>query len=877
MRLCSKYHQNLYSKKDYEVILNNIQDYAIFTLTPKGNIQSWNAGAKAIKGYEKKEVVGKYFSIFYTPKDRTKNLPKQLLKIAQKQGKYQGEGWRVRKDGSFFWAKVLIQPIYNSKKKLLGFIKITSDLTKQHQLEEEKNKLVAIIEESIDFISSADLEGNLLYINKKGKSMVGLPHDFDVTQLKISDMHPSWASKIVEEEGIPTTYKKGTWKGENALLHRNGKEIAISQVIILHRDKQGKPNYLSTIIRDISEQKSIEQQLEASHLLNETILSSAKHIMVATDQHGVVIVYNKAAEKAFGYKPQEVVNKKTPLIWHDHDELVKRANVLTEELGEEVKPGFDVFVKKITQGAMDDREWTFIRKNGTRFPGILTPTVMYNNQDELVGFLGIVNDITEEKLAQDALKNSEETFRTAMSYSAIGMAIVSNEGRWLKVNRALCNMLGYREDELLQLDFQTVTYPEDLERDLILMRQLLCKQIDTYQLEKRYLHKDGHVIWGMISASMLRHSDGSPKWIITQIQDITQKMDLELELKKEAEIVNLAHDAIIVRNLKDEITFWSQGAEATYGWTAKEALGQITHILLQTIFPEPVSQIKAKLKKQKSWEGELTHRHKTGKTLVVNSRWVVQPDVKNKQIGTLEINRDITEKIELMQKLIKSNAELERFAYVASHDLQEPIRMITNFSQLIVQSYSKHFDKEAHEYLQIIIDASYRMHEMIEDLLIYSRMGNEIAPFTLFDGEKTLENTLTSLQILIEETKTQITKDPFPPLYGNSIQIQRVLQNLIVNAIKYQPPGNPPKIKIRIVDQNNEWRISIKDNGIGIEKKFLEEVFQPFRRLHSWDTIKGTGLGLAICKRIVENHQGKLWATSDLGKGTTFYFTLPKH
>jgi len=255
----------------------------------------------------------------------------------------------------------------------------------------------------------------------------------------------------------------------------------------------------------------------------------------------------------------------------------------------------------------------------------------------------------------------------------------------------------------------------------------------------------------------------------------------------------------------------------------------------------------------------------------------VTPDLLHETITAAIRHRALEhERGLLIEKLTASNTELERFAYVASHDLQEPIRMVASFGQVLKQDYADRLDEQGREYLDIVLEASQRMHGMIGDLLTYSRVGSHAIESVAFDGAATLKTALDALRELIRERSAEIEAAELPTLYGNPIQISRLLQNLIANAIKYQARGNIPRVRIAIADLPQHWHLSVADNGMGIEPRFLDQIFEPFRRLHVWESIQGTGLGLSICKKIVENHGGEIWAESVPGQGATFHFTLKK-
>lgn len=230
----------------------------------------------------------------------------------------------------------------------------------------------------------------------------------------------------------------------------------------------------------------------------------------------------------------------------------------------------------------------------------------------------------------------------------------------------------------------------------------------------------------------------------------------------------------------------------------------------------------------------------------------------------------------LLSKLIESNTELERFAYVASHDMQEPIRMVMSFSQIIVQDYGQHLDDRGREYLEVLSESAHRMLTMVRDLLAYARLSGESAAMTEIDMDTQMAEIKTNLTELIQESGAVIEAAPLPQVTGNPVQIQRVMQNLITNAIKYQPDGQSPHVRIYAEDEGNHWAFHVQDNGLGIDTAYFQQIFEPFRRLHGPDRIKGSGFGLSIVKKIIANHGGEVRVTSTPGEGSRFSFTLPK-
>ena len=251
--------------------------------------------------------------------------------------------------------------------------------------------------------------------------------------------------------------------------------------------------------------------------------------------------------------------------------------------------------------------------------------------------------------------------------------------------------------------------------------------------------------------------------------------------------------------------------------------------------------------------------------------------------GFIGICLDITERKESEQKLThytkdleRSNAELEQFAYIASHDLQEPLRMVSSYTQLLARRYQDKLDDDANEFIAFAVDGANRMQTLIQDLLAYSRVGKRKQTLKPIELKPVLQSVINSLKILIEESGATIDlPESLPQINADQSQLQQLFQNLISNAIKYRNELRPCIIDITLTKINDMWQFSIQDNGIGIETNFFERIFVIFQRLHGKEKYSGTGIGLAVCKRIVEGHGGEIWLDSEFGKGSTFYFTLP--
>ncbi|NEQ82782.1 MAG: PAS domain-containing protein, partial [Moorea sp. SIO2I5] len=266
-------------------------------------------------------------------------------------------------------------------------------------------------------------------------------------------------------------------------------------------------------------------------------------------------------------------------------------------------------------------------------------------------------------------------------------------------------------------------------------------------------------------------------------------------------------------------------------------------------------------------------------------KWEIAPwvDIAGKISGIIMSTEVITERKEaqealkrLNQDLSRSNRELEQFAYVASHDLQEPLRAISSYTQLLAKKYQSKLDAQADKYIHYIVDGATNMQQLIQDLLSFSRVGTHGKELAVTDCEVVLNRVLDNLNVAIIESDVIVTHDSLPVVMGDDIQLSQLLQNIIGNAIKFRSQ-ELPRVNISAELKAKEWIFSVRDNGIGIEPEYFERIFTIFQRLHTRREYPGTGIGLAVCKKIVERHGGKIWVESELGVGTTFYFSIPQH
>ncbi len=348
----------------------------------------------------------------------------------------------------------------------------------------------------------------------------------------------------------------------------------------------------------------------------------------------------------------------------------------------------------------------------------------------------------------------------------------------------------------------------------------------------------------------------------------------EKRLVEQARLLDLSSDAILVRDGRDRILDWNRAAEKMYGFAREEALGKISHELLRTEFPEPLPGILEILLREGRWSGELIHICRAGSRIVTLSRWVAERDKKGDLIRILESNNDITERVRVQEEVRRANQDLEQFAFSASHDLQEPLRSIKIYSELLGRELDGDLHPDARRYMEYLRSGATRMETLVRDLLAYTRAGQFEEFAEPADANEALQAALSALSSATMEACARVTSGPLPRVHIHTTHLQQLFQNLIGNAIKYRNPDRIPEIHIGANRQKMDWVFTVSDNGIGIEPEYKESIFGLFKRLHTNDEYSGTGIGLAICQRIIDRYHGRIWVESEPEKGSTFHFTL---
>jgi PAS domain S-box-containing protein len=459
-------------------------------------------------------------------------------------------------------------------------------------------------------------------------------------------------------------------------------------------------------------------------------------------------------------------------------------------------------------------------------------------------------------------------------------------------NNTLKALKGKRADELAIADVE-LAFQKDEKGKRAAELIIANKELD-YQIDEKEKRADELAI-ADIELAFQKDEKGkraaelviANEELIYQNNEKDKRAKVEEALREANEylenLINYANAPIIVWDTHFNITRLNKAFEFITGRAEKDVIGKSLEILFPHALRDSSMELIRGTFKGERWEVveiDILHIDGTVRTLLWNSATIKSADGKT-SVSTIAQGQDITERKiaetmleKTMQNLERSNKELEQFAYVASHDLQEPLRMVSSYTQLLERRYKDKLDQDANDFIQYAVDGANRMQKLINDLLDYSRITSRGKDFAKVDISQILGQVISNLQYLIIENTALITNGDLPELKADESQILRVFQNLIENAIKFKKKSELPKIHISCIKKEGFYEFAVRDNGIGIDMQFHDRVFTIFQRLHSKEEYPGTGIGLSICRRIVERHGGKIWFESKENEGTTFYFTL---
>ena len=655
----------------------------------------------------------------------------------------------------------------------------------------------------------------------------------------------------------------------------NTQGISIGILVLLYKVPVKYQEVKQTILRFYSEriateiERSNNQQAlkESEELFSAIFKNSPVGITLVSFSDGIIKDVNDIFYRHLGYKKEELIGKTSACLYKN---IADRGRV------------FKFIIEK---GFVENEEIEFLTKSGQVIHGLLSIAIITIKGKAFM--LSTVVNMTVEKNAKIALRLSEEKYRNIIANINLGLLEVDTNEIIQVANNSFCEMSGYSMEEIIGKSAKTLFAKSEANLKLNEINAERERGIAGVY-ERIITNKKGEAKEWLISGATNYNDEGKMVGSIGIHLDITEQKLAEKALKlSEEKFKSMVHNISDIITLIDnagKIVYQSASIKQVLGYDETATIGRN---LFEFLHPDDIAMVAIEMEKTLLTPGnsnivEYRFMNSNGEYVLLEGQ--ANNQLFNPAIKSIIVNsKDITLRKKVEAALIKqahdlsvSNKELERFAYIASHDLQEPLRMVSSFMNLLQKKYKDVLDETATDYIRYAVDGSTRMKQLINDLLLYSRLENKHQQTQPVN----LQNLVKEVQIILQHeilTKgATIYADGLPVVMAVKLDMEQLLQNLISNAIKYQPAGNKAIITISGADRPKEWLITVKDNGIGIDEKFSDKVFIMFQRLHNKDEYSGTGIGLAVCKKIVERYGGKIGMESKPGEGSSFYFTIPK-
>src|SRR5579871_5961965 len=803
-------------------------------------------------------------------------------------------------------------PLFDEEGRLTGAVNMLVDITERKRAEdilrESEERFRAIVETTPECVKLIAADGTLLLMNGAGLEMVGAAAADEVTGRSAYDLIAP------EDRESFRAFNQRVCAGEKAslgfdIIGLKGKRRSMETHAVPLRRSDGSVVQLG-ITRDITERRKAEE----TRLLLGAIVDSSDDAIISKDLDGHITSWNYGAERLYGYTAEEAVGKSIFIV-------------VPADRHEEEKQ----ILERLRRGErVDHFETTRRRKDGTVMNVSLTISPLRNQQGEIIGASKIARDITERKRAEEAIR----TFNARLTEDLAAMTRMQQLSTRLVQSGGIPELLGEILDagiEITAADMGNIQLLDDAGRLGIVAHRGFDKPFLEFfnevhdglaacgvalQKGERVIVEDvtrgpifagtraldamlaakaravqstplvsrsGKVL-GMFSTHYRRRRRPTERelrlldLLARQAADLIERKRGEEDRSQLSAIVEASGDAIYTYDLNGTILNWNRAAEELYGFSPNQIIGRPAETIVP---PDRRLELHETIAAAGGESGktirnlETTRMRRDGS--IFPAVLTISPirDDSGKTMALSVIARDITVRKRVENELRRANGDLEQFAYSASHDLQEPLRTIKIYSQLLADRLGTVVEGETAEFLDFLRNAATRMELLVRDLLAYTQVARLDTPIQEIDSNEAVAEVIANLGGAISESGAAVTFDTLPAVPVRSTHLRQLFQNLIGNAIKYRSDDRAPAVHIGAERQDGHWLFTVRDNGIGIQPEFREKIFGLFSRLHNADRYSGTGIGLAICQRIVERYHGRIWVESEPGCGSAFRFTLP--
>jgi PAS domain S-box-containing protein len=745
-------------------------------------------------------------------------------------------------------------------------------------------KYRGLLEAAPDAMVVVNQAGDIVLLNVQAEKQFGYRRDELIGQRVKNIIPEGFAERLIAD---------GTRSAADALAQQIGAGIELSGrrkdgsefpiEIMLSPLASPEGILVTAAIRDISVRKAAEKHLAQMEGKYRGLLEAAPDAMVVVNQGGQIVLLNVQAEKQFGYRRDELVGQRVKNIIPEGfaerlvaDGTRSAADALAQQIG----TGIDLLGR---------------RKDGTEFPieimlsplespeGILVTAAIRNISVRKAAEKHLAQMESRRRVVEEALRQSEEQYRMLLDgVKDYAIFMMDPQGRIVSWNAGAERIKGYTAEQIIGRNFSCFFPPADIERGRPEEVLRMTAAEGRHEEQGMRVRKDGSRFLAGVTFTALRDPAGRLRGFSEFSHDLSESKESEAKYRG---LLEAAPDAMVVVNQGGEIVLLNFQAEKRFGYHRDELVGQKVKNIIPEGFAERLladgTRTAADALAQQIGTGiELSGLRKDGSRFPIEI--MLSPLESPAGILVTAAIRDISvrkkseeQMLKTTRELKRSNEELQQFAYVASHDLQEPLRMVASYTQLLASRYKGRLDSDADEFIAYAVDGANRMQGLIQDLLAYSRAGTNAKAIREVSSENALKSAIKNLRATIQESAAVVTHDSLPAITADETQLAQVFQNLIGNAIKYRGAEVPRVHLSATKNGGDEWIFSVRDNGLGIDPQYFERIFILFQRLHGQNEFNGTGIGLAICKKILERLGGRIWVDSQLEKGSTFYFSLP--
>ncbi|WP_417886573.1 PAS domain S-box protein [Zunongwangia sp.] len=779
----------------------------------------------------------------------------------------------------------------NRKKELMSFFDEVSYFEKLNEIYEKTNELAKVGGWMVDFVSE-----KILW-TKVTKQIHEVPEDYEPDLTSGINFYKEGEDRERISKLFGEIFENGGFYQDNfQLITAKGNEITV-QVYGKAEQENGKTVRVYGSFQDITEKKRKDQELAITQSRFKEIFENSPLGIILIKPNREIFHINKSALNIFGFND---IDKK-------NISQISFSEVIHEDYLEEViEKGKQLVEGKLSNYKLESK---FYRKSGEEFWAQIHSSLLRNENGEPRVIITQVDDITERKRLEFVSRKNAKEFKSAFDYSPNGMALVGLNGEWLRVNHNISKMLGYSNEELEGMSFMQITHPDDLDSDLNELRKLLEGEINSYTIEKRYIHKNGSFFWGLLTVSLLQDENEQPLYFISQINNITAIKQAQQQIQKALLDFQNLMDAtnqvsIIGTDLEGNITKFNKGAENYLGYSAEEVIGKKVFLFHDEDEMKKRSEYLSN-KYNRKIEGfeiftfkphllnydelEWTYIRKDKTTLTVNLIVTVVKNPEGEVIGYLGVSTDITQRKEMENKLVEAKYRAEaasrsksEFLANMSHEIRTPLNGVIGFTDILMRS---ELSKNQRQYMETVYTSANTLLDLINDILDFSKIEAgklelNIEKINIFDlCQETIDVIKYKAHNKGLEVLLNINPEMDNYIYGDPIRIRQILINLLGNAVKFTESGEIElKIQVEAIDSENKsvYKFSVRDTGIGIAQHNIKKVFNAFDQEDSSTTRKygGTGLGLTITNKLLSLMNSELKVKSELGSGSEFYFSI---